>query len=102
MVIANDKRIISAGASDVPTFGGGLYWPDLSAGGKEITDTDGGRDHTRGGDENAKQTDELISEIVAKFPEDLRITASEILSDSPIRNITEYGRVVHTQFGLCP
>jgi len=96
-VIAKDKRIISTGANDVPAFGGGLYWPDLSAEGKEISDADGGRDHTRGVDENVKQTNELINEIVARFPEELRTTASAILSDSPIKNITEYGRVVHAE-----
>lgn len=96
-VIARDNTIISSGANDVPRFGGGLYWPDSTADSPEIVDIEGGRDYTRGADENVRQTRQLIDDIAEAFPGEDRGSAREILEASNIRNITEYGRVVHAE-----
>ena len=46
-VIAKDSEIISTGANDCPSAGGGLYWPTRNNEG-EIEDYEEGRDYKRG------------------------------------------------------
>ncbi|HFJ8954669.1 TPA: anti-phage dCTP deaminase [Serratia liquefaciens] len=94
-VIAKNKNIISTGANDVPQFGGGLYWPDYED--DEIVDFPLGRDYTRGVDSNVEQKNEIIEDIISKIPKKSQDNIRKILKKSKIKDITEYGRVVHAE-----
>ncbi|MEX1027193.1 MAG: deaminase [Candidatus Paceibacterota bacterium] len=72
-----------------------------------VVDTEGGRDYKRkltvggqervGYDSNAIERKAIINAIVEEFPGVQRDLAREILENSPISDITEYGRVVHAE-----
>lgn len=95
-VVTKDDAIVSTGANDVPRFGGGLYWPNYY-GSTEIHDLKDGRDYKRGGDTNVIERNDIIDDILSKFPDAERDRVREILSESKLKNITEYGRVVHAE-----
>lgn len=95
-VVTKDDAIVSTGANDVPRFGGGLYWPDYY-GDTEIHDLKDGRDYMRGGDTNVIERNDIIDDILSKFPEQEQARVRDILNESKIKNITEYGRVVHAE-----
>lgn len=98
-VVARGEDIISTGANDVPKFGGGLYWPSIKYSEKyEISDAPEGRDYMRGEDSNHAQKQEIIEEILSVIEdEEDRDKFREILIKSPIKDITEYGRIVHAE-----
>jgi deoxycytidylate deaminase len=92
--LANSERIIATGANDCPQFGGGQYWP-----GKGGMEQAGGRDWIRGFDANQREQQRMIDQILIQAEskgipsEKLR----EVLSCSPISDLTEFGRVVHAE-----
>lgn len=98
-VIAKSQEILSTGANDCPKFGGGLYWPELNETTGDIEDKKGGRDYTLGIDSNKDEQRKIIDEITSQASslnvdiESLRAT----LEKSRIRDITEFGRVVHAE-----
>jgi deoxycytidylate deaminase len=98
-VVTRHNEIIATGANDCPRFGGGLYWPTYDATTSSIVDVVQGRDYTRGQDSNDAEQLKIIEEIVGAAgdlvpdPESLRLT----LANSPIKDLTEYGRVVHAE-----
>ncbi len=98
-VIATDNEIIATGANDCPKCGGGLYWPEFDPQSKAIIDQEGGRDYMRGKDANKIEQQKIIDGIVKKGVENgleeevLRRT----LDGSAIRDLTEFGRVVHAE-----
>lgn len=94
-VISRGTELLSTGANDCPAAGGGLYWPIFT--GDRIDDQPRGRDYKRGFDSNAIEKEELVEHITHMFPLDLQSRARIILRKSPIRDITEYGRVVHAE-----
>jgi deoxycytidylate deaminase len=105
-VIAKDSEILATGANDCPVAGGGLYWPRYNSNSHEIEDAENGRDYKREFDSNRREQDELIAKIMKSVVEKLRSEnlddggldlLKEILDESPIRNLTEYGRVVHAE-----
>ncbi|PTA90609.1 cytidine deaminase [Kosakonia sp. H7A] len=96
-VLAKDFSIISTGANDVPKFGGGLYWPYFNSEKEIYEDVENGRDYKLGYDSNARQKKEIIDDILRQLPKKSRAKISTILSDSLIKDITEYGRVVHAE-----
>ena len=113
--IANNKNeIISMGANDCPKYGGGLYWPSIDDGDNEIVDAPEGRDYKRGFDSNKKQLHFIIDDFLSKVNDEdiiegikgtnIEINISDIkeklkikIFKSEIKNITEYGRVVHAE-----
>lgn len=95
-VVTKDDAIVSTGANDVPRFGGGLYWPGYYEE-TEIHDLKDGRDYMRGGDTNVIERNEIISDILSKFSEEEQARVQGILNESKLKNITEYGRVVHAE-----
>ncbi len=95
-VLTRDQCIISTGANDVPKSGGGLYWPQLNDQ-NEIVDQDDGRDYMRGEDSNAIQKKLIIDEIIASIPGEFRDKVAPAIKGSRIKDITEYGRVVHAE-----
>ena len=94
-VIAQGSEILSSGANDCPSAGGGLYWPAFI--GNQIDDLPRGRDYKRGFDSNAIEKAELVDQIVKQFPPEAQPDARRIVAGSGIRDITEYGRVVHAE-----
>jgi deoxycytidylate deaminase len=105
-VIAREGEILATGANDCPAAGGGLYWPKYNLDSHEIEEIDDGRDYMRGYDSNRREQDELINGIMESIVNRLKAEKidesgldilRDILNTSPIRNLTEYGRVVHAE-----
>jgi deoxycytidylate deaminase len=98
-VIAKTCEILSTGANDCPRFGGGLYWPELDEKSQDIVDRKGGRDYTLEQDSNKDEQRKIIEEIIQKVSlNDIDGQAlRETLEKSRIRDITEFGRVVHAE-----
>jgi deoxycytidylate deaminase len=98
-VVSKNCDVLSTGANDSPKFGGGLYWPELNSETHEIIDKEGGRDHTLGCDSNKSEQRKIIEDILADSvtfsidKEDLE----RLLERSRIKDLTEYGRVVHAE-----
>lgn len=96
-VVARNGSIVATGANDVPKFGGGLYWPEYDKDGARIVDAKDGRDYQRGGDANAIVKNEIIDDILKRVPPEQRDGLKGILSTSKLKDITEYGRIVHAE-----
>ncbi|MDP8244715.1 MAG: anti-phage dCTP deaminase [Candidatus Hinthialibacter antarcticus] len=101
-VITNNNLILSTGANDCPKFGGGLYWQQYNNEENKYIDEENGRDYKKGFDSNKIEKEKIIDEITKQISEKLDITESKeniknILKDSGIGDITEYGRVVHAE-----
>ena len=98
-VIGKKKEVIATGANDCPQYGGGLYWPIINKENGEISDSPDGRDYMRGKDSNTEQQKIIIDEIIEKGEKE-GLDASKLknaLECSRIRDLTEYGRVVHAE-----
>lgn len=102
-VIAKNQQIIATGANDSPKAGGGLYWAEVDDSSGVVSDRDQGKDYTRGEDSNKSEQSEIIKEIAAgiagiggdsELPLD---KIKEVLEGSRIRDLTEFGRVVHAE-----
>jgi deoxycytidylate deaminase len=84
--------VIGVGCNDVPCFGGGLYWG-------EAYDQ---RDHKKRVDSNEKCRNEIICDIMQRLQPEVksqrRISEGKrLLADSPLMDITEFGRAVHAE-----
>jgi deoxycytidylate deaminase len=95
-ITSPEGDLLATGANDVPRAGGGLYWP-----GK--TDR---RDSVLGYDANEKRRDKIALDIYKRMRpadcadkprEQLLEEAKALLKESPIWDITEYGRAVHAE-----
>ncbi|HHC6642918.1 TPA: anti-phage dCTP deaminase [Vibrio parahaemolyticus] len=105
VILNSEGDLIATGANDVPKAGGGLYWPD------ERDE----RDYAWGYDSNEKIKYELILEIVKSIRphiegitipvaeltdqqrESLISHGKQLLRDTGLLDITEYGRAVHAE-----
>lgn len=101
-VIARDDEIIGTGANDCPRSGGGLYWPKEKGTTGEFIDAIDGRDYKRGKDSNKDLKDRIVNEITKKITTKISLDIDteelkEVLYSSMIKDITEYGRVVHAE-----
>lgn len=100
-VLARGELILSTGANECPKPHGGLYWAERFFGNDCMNDAENGRDYRRGMDSNRAAQVEMIQSIVKMFHDDLKSTEAlamfEKLDNSPIKDITEYGRVVHAE-----
>jgi deoxycytidylate deaminase len=99
-VVTRKSQILSTGANDCPKAGGGLYWPERNAQTGCIEDHLDGRDFKRAdGDSNRAEQRRIIERIVEDGekqgldPKKLTL----VLENSPLRDLTEYGRVVHAE-----
>jgi deoxycytidylate deaminase len=99
VIANNNKEIIATGANDCPRFRGGLYWPEFNKRVQDIKDVPKGRDYTRGYDSNKLEQQAIIDGIIR----DTSATGvaeqklREALEKSRIRDLTEFGRVVHAE-----
>lgn len=109
-VLTKNNMILTTGANDIPAFGGGLYWPQVID--DCIQDVKGGRDYMLGYDSNAIEKENIIQDILTRVSSELNLSKtrevqdnkkeieeiiSKSLTKSKIREITEYGRVVHAE-----
>ena len=100
-VLTRGKQILSTGANECPEAHGGLYWASQTFDPHCNNDAEAGRDYRRGIDSNRQAQLEMIDGIVRKFFSDPSsheaIEMRAKLDSSPIKDITEYGRVVHAE-----
>ncbi|MFO8057689.1 MAG: anti-phage dCTP deaminase [bacterium] len=98
-VVAKKDDILATGANDCPRYGGGRYWPVLDGNKKKVIDYENGRDLMRGYDSNVKEQEDIIASIINSAREKNidPHKMEEVLEESRIRDITEYGRVVHAE-----
>lgn len=101
-VVTRDSQVLATGANDCPKAGGGLYWPTRDVTSGCIGDEPSGRDYKRPeGDSNRDQQIRLMKEIVERVKEaKIEIDDQELmtaLERSGIKDLTEYGRVVHAE-----
>jgi deoxycytidylate deaminase len=95
VIVSASDEIISTGANDVPSPGGGLYWPGEGD----------FRDHVLGRDSNASIKNGIILDIIRLLREQgiqgddqiLRDAITTSMSKSTLLDITEFGRPVHAE-----
>jgi deoxycytidylate deaminase len=98
-VVAKYDEILATGANDCPKFGGGLYWPKLDSKSHAVEDKPDGRDYKLGEDSNKVEQAKIIKGILEKAAA-IGIDKEKLktaLEQSRIRDLTEYGRVVHAE-----
>ncbi len=98
-VIAVDQQVVATGANDAPKAGGGQYWPAVDKLPHEVRFPEDGRDFALGHDSNRVEQQKIIEDIVKQGTE-LGLDASKLehaLWTSRIRDLTEFGRVVHAE-----
>jgi deoxycytidylate deaminase len=98
-VVAKDRQILAVGANDVPRAGGGQYWPPHDQLPDNLRFPEDGRDFVRGCDPNKEEQQRIIDEILSCGEEASldREHLQRTLEASRIRDLTEYGRVVHAE-----
>lgn len=102
-VITKNQQIVATGANECPVSGGGLYWSTVDRETGEVTDVTDGKDFTREQDSNKAEQREIITGIlrqltsVSNADQDLQAKFNEILEQSRISDLTEFGRVVHAE-----
>lgn len=96
-VITLKKDIISSGANECPKAFGGTYWPEFNSDTNKICDVEGGRDYMLGLDFNAREKQNIIKTLKRKIPPELEEILDQNIKDSGLKDITEFGRVVHAE-----
>lgn len=100
-VIARDDEILATGANDCPQFGGGLYMSKRNETTGEVVNVPLGRDSERNVDSNAQKKAEITQNVLDQIKPFLKDGTSDearkAIADSEIKDITEYGRVVHAE-----
>lgn len=102
-VISKNRQIISTGANECPVSGGGLYWAEVDVTTGEVVDKNDGKDYTRNEDSNKAEQTQIIEEIISGASKIDKVTPEQIenlrslLELSRIRDLTEFGRVVHAE-----
>lgn len=102
-IIARNCQIIATGANDTPKHGGGQYWAEVDPETGEVGDAPGGKDYKLQEDSNKAAQLEIIQEITDEImkssviSEEKRAEIENILKQSKISDLTEFGRVVHAE-----
>lgn len=95
VIVSEAGDVVATGANDVPTAGGGLYWPGPHD----------HRDHVweQGCDSNEARRGEILDDVLERLrPESLEVAewrekGLEKLRGAKLMDITEYGRAVHAE-----
>jgi len=102
-VISRNQQIVATGANDCPASGGGLYWAKIEDASGAVIDAIDGKDYMRSEDSNKAEQTEIIkgilhgaSRIEGVSSEQLG-SFKEVLEESRISDLTEFGRVVHAE-----
>ncbi len=102
-VIAKNDQILSTGANETPKQGGGLYWAKIDKSSGKVIDDQDGKDYTRNEDSNKVEQQEILSEIMggvknlSGLSDDQIAGIETVLNKSRIKELTEFGRVVHAE-----
>lgn len=101
-VVTRNSQILSTGANECPAPGGGLYWSRRQSEDGCVEDVPNGRDYTReAGDSNRAEQVRIIEKIISDADAgDYGLPLGplrKLLEQSTIRDLTEYGRVVHAE-----
>ena len=102
-VISRNQQILATGANECPASGGGLYWAEIDSDSGNVTDKEGGKDFTRNEDSNKAEQSNIIKNIVSDIKTIEEVDSSMLdkiqgkLEKSRIRDLTEFGRVVHAE-----
>lgn len=102
-VIARNDQILSTGANETPKQGGGLYWAKIDKSSGKVIDEQDGKDYTRNEDSNKVEQQEILSEImrgvknVTGLSDEQTTVIENVLNKSRIKDLTEFGRVVHAE-----
>jgi deoxycytidylate deaminase len=100
-VITRENEILSTGANECPRAGGGLYWPERNSTSGCLEDAQNGRDFMRGYDSNRIEQLAIIERIITTAKKESPNFDGELLRNvlkkSGIRDLTEFGRVVHAE-----
>jgi deoxycytidylate deaminase len=102
-VIARTQQIIATGANDTPKHGGGQYWAEIDPATGEVKDHPDGKDYTREEDSNKAAQKDIINEITQALidksiaEDNKKEEIEEVLRQSKIADLTEFGRVVHAE-----
>ncbi len=107
-VIAKNDDILATGANECPRAGGGTYWPQINKM-NVVEDMKGGREYILGYDTNHQNKANIIKDSINMMKEAWDESSKRKMSEkdwgllmgalkrSPIKDITEYGRVVHAE-----
>ena len=102
-VITHNQQILATGANECPASGGGLYWAEIDPESGIVKDVQDGKDYTRNEDSNRAEQNEIIRGILDGISR-LEGVGSDVLGgvesqlkQSRIRDLTEFGRVVHAE-----
>jgi deoxycytidylate deaminase len=102
-VITRNQQILATGANECPASGGGLYWAEVDPESGIVKDVQDGKDYTRNEDSNRAEQNEIIRGILDGISQ-LEGVGSDVLGgveyqlkQSRIRDLTEFGRVVHAE-----
>jgi len=102
-VIARNQQILATGANECPSPGGGLYWAEIDGESGNVIDKQGGKDFTRNEDSNKAEQRNSVENIMSNIKSLGGIGGScieqieDVLERSRIRDLTEFGRVVHAE-----
>ncbi len=96
-VIARNKEVIASGANESPQAFGGTYWPSFDPSTFKITDDEYGRDYKRGQDFNGAEKRRIMDALKEGIPQEAISTLEDNIVNAGIKDITEFGRVVHAE-----
>lgn len=102
-VISKNRQIIATGANEVPAAGGGHYWSEIDEETGHVFDIADGKDYMRSEDSNKVQQNEIIESLKNSISEVEGIDDAVLekitnkLKNSRIKDLTEFGRVVHAE-----
>lgn len=98
-VVATHDQVLALGANDVPKAGGGQYWASDNRLPEKFQFPDDGRDFVHGFDANKVEQQRIIEDILTRGEKASldRDTLLEVLKPSRIRDLTEFGRIVHAE-----
>jgi deoxycytidylate deaminase len=104
-IVARNRQILGTGANECPAFKGGHYWAEVDPATGEVKDRPEGKDYTWEFDSNKAEQREIIEQIMDKAATTAGIQGDElkalegVLRTSRIKDLTEFGRVVHAEMG---
>jgi deoxycytidylate deaminase len=96
-VVSVETEIVSTGANECPRPFGGTYWPLFDEKTNLISDVPHGRDYMNKVDRNGKETHAIIERLKSNIPAKYIKTLQDNIDQSGLKDITEYGRVVHAE-----
>lgn len=102
-VLTRNNSIVSTGTNECPKSQGGQYWAVCDSRTGVIDDEPQGKEYTQERDSNRFEKGEIISGIVEALVRDGVVKSGDelqirdVLEASRIRDLTEFGRVVHAE-----